>query len=254
MNTKKAVNDTNPSRNTEDRNNPSFALQEIYSDSLKIDIKRVAPQEVSPELEEAQISKFINTVAEMYGLPNSLALFGIALLFLKGACNASAPNNMTVEISDPDGNPVSVSKKDLVYACYSVTRNEYIRRFAEGMAIPISTIAEKNKLMGDLGVRLNNMVIAKGEPCLTPKERAWASSFCQNVENLSTYAGERVPLLLAEDFLKRFSSKKGKKSTKEPFQERPWRKGKESATTPTKGGQANESSKAKNTRGGGKNP
>jgi hypothetical protein len=54
--------------------------------------------------------------------------------------------------------------------------------------------------------------MAEGEPVLTSKEKAWASSFCQNVPNLEQYAGDRLPQLLAKDYAARYDrDRKGKK-------------------------------------------
>ena len=51
---------------------------------------------------------------------------------------------------------------------------------------------------------MGNRLMAEGEPPLTTKEKAWASSFCQNFPNLEQYAGNRLPQLLAKDYAIRY--------------------------------------------------
>lgn len=79
------------------------------------------------------------------------------------------------------------------------------------MGDKISTYAAANSLSGDLANRLNNAAIAKGESPLNTNERAWSNSFCQKLPNLQAKAGDRIAILLADDYKQRFESKKGKK-------------------------------------------
>jgi hypothetical protein len=76
--------------------------------------------------------------------------------------------------------------------------------------------AETQNLNGDLAVALNNCLLAQGDPPLTSKEKAWASSFCQALPGLDTYVGHRVPAMLAADYNARFVNKKTKNAPATP--------------------------------------
>jgi hypothetical protein len=115
-----------------------------------------------------------------------------------------------------DGNATILTKYDLMVASQSVTKNRFIRRFAKGMAKEISQFAEKNKLNGDLAIKLNNDLVASGEPPLSVKEKAWASSFCQIIPDLEDWCGQRIPTLLAKDYRTRFLENKNKKKKGDP--------------------------------------
>lgn len=218
-----------------------FDLNQVFEDASKILVKDIAPKEKFILTSDDQIKQFINNVAEPHGITYTEAFISCCLLFLKGACNSSAPKAMAVDIICNDGNMVQITKYDLCYACYLATGNDYLRRFAEAMAIPICRYAEKNNLNGDLAIKLNTMALAKEESPLSTKEKAWANSFCQRIENLEEYAGPRIPLLLAADYQKRFSNKKSstakesRKAKQENLTPRKWRTGKPVTQTPKQG-------------------
>jgi len=170
-------------------------MSSLFDDAKELKVDQVAPGEQQKQsISEDEFNKFIKQLADAYGIPNHYALVGFTLLCLKGACNASAPDTMTVTIVDPDGNQVDVAKFELVYACRSATGHTFIRRMAEYAAIHIGEYAELNGLAGDLANKLNKMAIAKGEGPLTPKEKSWASSFSQTIPNLEEKAVAQAKL------------------------------------------------------------
>lgn len=169
---------------------------------------------------DEEIKIFIRKVADSFGIPEKTAFTGTALLLLKGAANKGAPPTMSVDLLSPEGTPISLTKYDLQCACQVACKNKFLRRIAKGLAKEIGYFAEKNKLNGDLAIKLNNNLVAAGEPPLTTKEKAWASSFCQNLANLESLSGgNRVPTLLAQDYQERFlkdTKKTGKASASTP--------------------------------------
>jgi hypothetical protein len=110
-----------------------------------------------------------------------------------------------------------VTKRDLAYYYQQATGNTFLHRLAEHLSTNISQYAEKNNIDGDLATRLNNYVLTKKESPLTPKERAWASSFNQKNPELANVS-ERMLGIMAQDFKERFdkinknktNNKKGK--------------------------------------------
>lgn len=109
-------------------------------------------------------------------------------------------------IVNENAETIQITKYEIEYACHYVTGNKYLISFAyvhKHLRIRI-----KNKLNGDLAIRINNLVISKEQSPLTVKEKDWANSFCQNLLELSEKDTERLSSLLAEDFQKRFSSNK----------------------------------------------
>jgi hypothetical protein len=208
-----------------------FNYKTIAEQANAIPINDISPDAAREVISEEECSQFIKIISDSHGLTPAEAFVAIALLFLKGACNQSAPNQMEVNILASDGQTVNITKYDIEYACHTVTGNVFLRRFATAMAVEVSKYAETHKLNGDLAIRLNNLAIAKGGLPLNSKERSWANSFCQNLSDISSYAGDRLPALLAEDFEKRFSGKKQVKNKKKAASNpntdtRNWRTGK----------------------------
>jgi hypothetical protein len=203
-------------------------LQNIASAANTIPIKDVAPNLVKEAVTKEQCEQFLIKLGESHGLSTPLAFIAFALLCLKGACNKSSPKEMQVDIHTGEGSPINITKYDLEHICFQLTGNFFLRRFAQAMAPEISAYAEKHNLNGDLAIRINNLALANGGPPLNSREKSWANSFCQSVSDLSDYAGERLPSLLAEDFQKRFGGKKDKKKPQKPenLNPRQWRKGK----------------------------
>ncbi len=148
-----------------------------------------------------------------FGLKPSEANGAIYLLFLKGAANAGSPNNLQVTVVS-DGIPVDITKQDIGYAYQKVTKNPYLRRLAEALAKEISEYAESQGLSGDLAKKINNRLQANQQNLLTPKERAWASSFCQEIPGLENLASDRLPSLLSQDYQSRFEKRTNEKSKK----------------------------------------
>lgn len=202
----------------------------IVEQANTIPVAQIAPELVKEVITEEQIVQFVMTIANTHGITDQQAFIAITLLFLKGACNSSAPKQMAVDITVNDqSNPVNITKYDIEYACHTITGNTYLRRFAQAMSKEISEYAANNNLNGDLAIRLNNLALSKGGPPLNSVEKAWANSFCQNRTDISSYAGDRLASLLAEDFQKRFGNKKDKKSSsnkEQPLTPRQWRMGK----------------------------
>ena len=218
-------------------------LEKIYEGASKISLKEIAPSEIIHTVSPSEIQDFLKNLSDSHGIAQSEAFIAFALLSLKGACNASAPNDMSVDIVTESKDIVQITKYDISYACHRVTGNQYTRRLAQAMAIPISQYAEKNNLNGDLAQKLNNMALANGENPLNTKEKSWASSFCQGVSNLETRSSERIPKLLAEDYQKRFGKKKAPtaKEKKESLTPRKWRDtGSKNNKTPPKEGETKD--------------
>lgn len=213
-------------------------IDDLYKDIEK-NIK--LPDMVSnlkPELVTAtQVDQFLKIISDSHGITPPVALLGVTLLFLKGACNNSAPNNMGIDLT-VEKEIITLTKYDLQYACQTATGNKFLRRIAQFLAKKICTFAEKNSLSGDLAVKLNNAAIAKENSAgpLNQKEKAWACSFVQEVDDLSTLASPRLVSLLAEDYNKNLANRKPKKTQKKAnaAEERKWRKGKKKATSDNK--------------------
>lgn len=91
------------------------------------------------------------------------------------------------------------------------TGNQFIRRLAEKLAIPIGFFAEKNGLRGELAQRIERGHRAVNGENLSPKELAWCSSFSQCIPNLPELASERVQQLLSKDYNERFQNQGPKK-------------------------------------------
>lgn len=213
--------------------NKSDSSQEIlslYSDIKKLPINDLVPN-MKPDLVTAdEVNDFLQTISDSHGISKDLALLGVSLLFLKGACNNSAPNRMSITLKTPEGN-VELTKYDLEYACHLATKNKFLRRIAQFLAPQICSLAEANGIPGDLAVKLNNLAIAKENSTgpLSTKEKAWACSFVQEVDNLSKLASPRLVALLAEDYNKNLANKKTNKkqnNKQAATEERKWRNGK----------------------------
>lgn len=185
-----------------------LSMDSILKEALETPLEEMAPATNMSLLSQDTVTAIITRVANTFQVPLKTAFTAIALLFLKGAANKSAPPSMSVDIRAGD-KAISVSKYDIQSAYSATTGNPFVRRLAETMATPISQFAEANHLQGDLAVSINNAMIAKDEDPLSAKEKAWASSFCQKNPDIQTEA-PRVARYLALDYQKRFDKKKQK--------------------------------------------
>lgn len=121
---------------------------------------------------------------------------------------------MSTVITNPDDKKeYKVTKALVTSLCQVGCKHKHIRRLATAMAIEICTCAEQHGLEGDLSKRLDKLLLSKGEPRLSPKEKAWANSFCQDLENLEIHSSFRLPQLLAEDYNNRFQKNNKKQSS-----------------------------------------
>lgn len=187
-------------------------LKHLQDASLNIPLIEVCPTAVKRKpLTDGEIRQIVERIRKIYDIPLPYALIAIYLLILKGAANTGTPTTFEIEISDPDGRRFPISKNDLLVQYKSVTKNSFLRRLAESLAEDICRFAEKRNLSGDLANKINTKLIAKNEAPLTTKERAWCSSFCQNIVNFGSFSSDRLPILLAEDYLA--TKEKNKKKT-----------------------------------------
>jgi hypothetical protein len=164
-------------------------------------------------ISQEQILRIIEALSVLHGISNDAGFRAVALLFLKGAANKSAPNGMSVIVKGIDGQETIIKKSDLMMCYNSVTGNNYIRRLAESLACEICMFAEKNNIPGDLAIAANNYYVAQGELPLTKQEMSWSNSFVQYEQNVITDI-PRVAQFLAQDFRNRFTKTKKPKKPK----------------------------------------
>lgn len=172
--------------------------------ALETSIESVSPGFKKNQMSEDEVNKVIITIANIHNMPPAFVIIGVILLFLKGAASGT-PLSLSVEVSE-----FELSKRDLLNAYTAVTVNNFLRRMAEAMAMPIGQYAERNRLRGELAQKVENSLKAETGERLTAKELAWCSSFNQHLENLSDLSSERLVKLLSADNNKRFVENKTK--------------------------------------------
>lgn len=182
-------------------------ITSVFETAMNMPLDQLAPPDSQALVPMEQVKIILKRMSDLFGLTEAAAFVAIALLFLKGAANKGAPSTMSVDVFGEDGARVTVQKYDLMSIHKAVTGNNFLRRLAETLAPQISGFADAKNLQGDLAKSINNTLIAQGEPPLSAKEKAWASSFCQKCVELETEA-PRVAKYLAVDYQKRFSKKK----------------------------------------------
>lgn len=187
-------------------------IKNILEQAISQPLDKYALEDTKNKATPEEVSKFIRSISVSFAIKEEVAFVGVSLLFLKGAANKSTPGTMGVDVKDDTGSPVFLSKYDLQVACQQACKNRLLRRIAKALAKEIGIFAERNHLNGDLAIKLNNDLLAKGESPLTSKEKAWASSFSQTISNLEVFCGPRVPALLARDYNRRFGDPQVKKN------------------------------------------
>lgn len=212
--------DTPEQENVERGTPESLDMDSIKKQARETEGSKIAPDEAVPitRINSENLSEIITRVAVDMKVDTYLALVAIYLLLLKGAANVKAPTSMEVKVLNEEGNPISLSKLDLMSAYRRVTGNTYLRRLAETLTVEISQYAKANNLRGELATRINNKLLSTGNPRLNDKEIAWASSFCQGLTNLAQLSTEKLPGLLAKDYTSRFSKAKGRNQPKQQSQ------------------------------------
>ena len=121
---------------------------------------------------------------------------------------------MSTIVTNPNNEKeYEITKNHVVLVCELGCKHKFIKRIATALAEEICTCAEAHELEGDLSKRIDKLLLAKGEPKLPPKEKAWANSFCQDLENLESFSSKRLPQLLAEDYTNRFQKQNKSNNT-----------------------------------------
>jgi len=180
---------------------------------LNISEQLVIVEETNSAITEEDGKKFFQQLGKIKNCSSTDASIGFALLSLKGATNANAPEKMTTTFKNSQGISTTITKGDLIYACQNSLGHKFLRKIAEKYATQISKFATKNRLDGDLAIRLNNIAKLEDMHPLDTTERAWANSFNQgNKECDSEFP--RVSKLLAMDYKMRFEKNKNNKSKK----------------------------------------
>ena len=182
-------------------------LNSIFQSAMEKKVDDIVPSfRRKTTLSEEQIEKIIQNLSNTLGIGDTEVLIGMSLLFLQGAASAGAPLTMSIDL----GNGKYLEKRNIIIACELVTGHKFIRRIAETLAIQIGNFATQNKLMGELGYRINNKFKADTGDSLNEKELAFCSSFSQAIPNLSEITSDRLAKLLAGDYQQRFENKKRK--------------------------------------------
>lgn len=200
-------------------------LDTVLNSAMQAELTEVAPNVNQTEIGKENVYAILNRLCTLYGLNETTAFIAVALLLLKGAANKGAPTTMFVQVTAIDGKLVDVTKQDLMQCYSAVTKNNFLRRLAETLSTEISKFAEVKGLKGDLHLAANNYYVAKGEPPLNAKERAWANSFCQTNEAVETEA-PRIAKFLAQNYFDRFKKGKTKQVSKNKGEKNPPNKNK----------------------------
>jgi hypothetical protein len=192
--------------------NERLALLALHKNAMQVPLEHICPSVIKVQpLTEKEIREIYDRFSVHIGVPLQFAIVAIYILFLKGAANTGTPTSLEIEILDEHGCKITVTKNDLVFIYKKVTNNSFLRRLAESLAVNICMFAEYRNLSGDLANKINTKLISKKEPPLTLKERAWCSSFCQNIVNFEILSSERLQIELANDYIS--TKEKAKKKT-----------------------------------------
>jgi len=227
-----------------------FSLDKIAKEALETPNDQIPANDNF--IKEEEIGKIVNGLAETHGISAKQALIGIMLLFLKGSASPGTPDSLRVTPSFPVDDKLTsivITKNDLLFHYNRVMGNKYLRRLAETLRDPISIFAQKYGLRGDLAQKVNNLLIAKGKNPLTPKQKAWCSSFNSNNPALETDPELFVVAnAIAYTFLKQTDSPSKNKKNSSPRKKGPGPKGPEKAKQNQKKykAQNNKSAKRKN--------
>lgn len=181
-----------------------MTINKLTQELMNNNFEDIAPNYKKSVLSNEEIDRIIDRVANDIEVTKATALAGIILLMLKGAASGGTPQTLSTELKDGK----VIAKRNITGAYIAVTGNNYIRRLAESLAVEIGEFAERFELEGELSQRINTAIKAESGETLTKKERAWCSSFSQNIPNLAEKSSERLVKLLAEDYKKRFENKK----------------------------------------------
>lgn len=214
---------------------PAEAVEEVQDEFIEITEEEILNAATtksvgdvtirSNKLPKGTFTKIVNDMTRQYRVIHPVTVArGLFLLFLRGAGNYGTPLTLSVEVKGEDGELYTISKRDLMFYYHMITKNEHLRRLAEPIADEISKFAETNGLSGDLAKQIDRRLRAtvdengKSPGPLTPKERAWCSSFNQDNATLNTDPGlARLGRLLAQDLEVKFGGKtQGKQGKGKP--------------------------------------
>lgn len=167
-------------------NNLDDLLKELKTEKLE----DIAPNFKQDKVSDEELEKIITIIATKFGIQRKYALVAFILLFLKGAASNNKLDDLSVEIKG-----TRISKKDIKMATQQILNNINLRKIAESLAIQIGKYAEENGLSGDLANRIDKLIEEEHfviQPPLSPKERAWCSSFSRNIPDLDRYSSQRL--------------------------------------------------------------
>lgn len=182
---------------------------DLFDELKKEKLEDIVPSFKQNSVTKEQISQVISNLSTKHqSLEQKYILAAVILLFLKGAASKATPGSLSIEVKG-----VRITKQDLENSVNTILNHKYIRRVAESMSEEIGTYAELNMLDGELAGRINKMITENNfhmnsdEPLLTPKERAWCSSFSQGIRNLDKLASPRLVKWLTIDYNDRFKKR-----------------------------------------------
>lgn len=195
--------------NENDNYETQVGLLQLLDQATNTKVEEIAPDfRRKNNISDEQLEKIIKIIQTHLGMKRTTqVIVGMNLLFLQGAASAGAPITMSVNL----GEGICMEKRNIVDACNTVTGHKFIRRIAETLAPQIGRFAYNNKLVGELGYRINNKLKAEKGESLSELELAYCSSFSQVIPNLNEITSERLSKLLAEDYQIRFEKQKKSK-------------------------------------------
>jgi hypothetical protein len=198
-------------QNDEGTNSEEDNINQLMTEALNIDLEKASPSFRKNPITDAQIMCIIENLQTKFKNATKATIYtGIILLFLKGAATKSTPGSLTVEIFD-----IKITKADLENSAKFILTNTHLRRLAEKLAVNIGSFAEEKGLEGELAGRINFLINnnnrdirGEKEPLLTPKEKAWCSSFSMVIPDLNKRAASnRLTEWLSYDYEVRFNQK-----------------------------------------------
>jgi hypothetical protein len=209
-------NPPQPSENSPPPRAPLFSATKKKSPPIQTEITEEAfsrfsqlAKEINVEVlngkQEISIKKhslqLLTHLQERHGFEHHISLALIYALFLKGAANKGAHENLEATLRYNNEN-ISLSKRELLSAYKFVSGNPHLRRLAEFLATEISEYGAAHKEPGDLFNKTQLLLKPEDSP-LNIEERAWCSSFNRhNPDCADRYP--RVSRLLTEEYNRKF--------------------------------------------------
>jgi len=174
------------------------ALSQLFETAANIEVK--LEETKSKTIPEDQIQTVIDLVQTKANFKDkNQAVVALAITLQKGGCNSNKNTNITTTIED-----ASIDSKTIANFIRSNCKNASPRSFARQIGNEIFKICKKQKIVGNLKIRLEKNYPDEWKSITDPDKDYWASDF----QSSTMECPDGVKFLIRKNYTELFQTQK----------------------------------------------